>query len=77
LASWQPRIRGSGPPGMPRLNAGTPGPRALEWAGHSVEVLGRIYAHRLDGEDGTRREHRGDATPQLRYAARVQCPPGA
>jgi integrase len=34
-----------------RLNAGIPGTQAAEWAGHSVEVLYRIYAHCLDGED--------------------------
>jgi integrase len=34
-----------------RLNAGIPGTQVAEWAGHSVEVLYRIYAHCLDGED--------------------------
>lgn len=34
-----------------RLNAGTPGPRVAEWAGHSVEVLYRIYAHCIDEDD--------------------------
>lgn len=34
-----------------RLNAGTPGPQVAEWAGDSVEVLYRIYAHCLEGED--------------------------
>jgi integrase len=34
-----------------RLNAGTPGPQVAEWAGHSVEVLYRIYAHCIDGDD--------------------------
>jgi len=34
-----------------RLNAGTPGPQVAEWAGHSVEVLYRVYAHCIDGED--------------------------
>jgi integrase len=34
-----------------RLNAGTPGPQVAEWAGHSVEVLYRIYAHCLEGDD--------------------------
>ena len=32
-----------------RLNAGTPGPQVAEWAGLSVEVLYRIYAHCLEG----------------------------
>jgi integrase len=35
-----------------RLNAGVPGPQVAEWAGHSVEVLYRIYAHCIDGDDG-------------------------
>ncbi len=34
-----------------RLNAGTPGPQVAEWAGHSVEVLYRIYVHCLEGDD--------------------------
>lgn len=34
-----------------RLNAGAPGPQVAEWAGHSVEVLYRIYAHCLEGDD--------------------------
>ena len=34
-----------------RLNAGIPGPRVAEWAGHSVEILYRVYAHCLDGDD--------------------------
>jgi len=34
-----------------RLNAGTPAPQVAEWAGHTVEVLFRIYAHCIDGDD--------------------------
>jgi len=34
-----------------RLTAGAPGPQVAEWAGHSVEVLYRIYAHCIDGDD--------------------------
>jgi integrase len=34
-----------------RLNAGITGPQVAEWAGHSVEVLYRIYAHCLEGDD--------------------------
>jgi hypothetical protein len=34
-----------------RLNAGTPATHVAEWAGHSVEVLERVYAHCLDGQD--------------------------
>jgi len=34
-----------------RLNACAPGPQVADWAGHSVEVLYRIYAHCIDGDD--------------------------
>src|SRR5215831_2886750 len=34
-----------------RLNAGTPATLVAEWAGHTVKVLYRIYAHCLDGDD--------------------------
>jgi len=34
-----------------RLNAGTPATLVAEWAGHTVEVLYRIYAHCIDGDD--------------------------
>jgi integrase len=34
-----------------RLNAGAPGPQVAEWAGHTVEVLYRVYAHCIDGDD--------------------------
>jgi integrase len=34
-----------------RLNAGTPATLVAEWAGHTVEVLYRIYAHCLEGDD--------------------------
>jgi integrase len=34
-----------------RLNAGTPATQVAEWAGHSVEILQRVYAHCLDGHD--------------------------
>jgi integrase len=34
-----------------RLNCGVPGPKVAEWAGHSVEILYRVYAHCLDGDD--------------------------
>jgi integrase len=34
-----------------RLNVGTPAPLIAEWAGHTVEVLLRIYARCLDGDD--------------------------
>src|SRR5260370_31177194 len=34
-----------------RLNAGTPATLVAEWAGHTVEVLLRTYAHCIDGDD--------------------------
>jgi integrase len=34
-----------------RLNAGTPAPLVAVWAGHTVEVLLRICAHCIDGDD--------------------------
>jgi integrase len=34
-----------------RLNAGVPAPLVAEWAGHTVEVLLRIYAHCIEGDD--------------------------
>ena len=34
-----------------RLNARTPAPLVAESAGHTVEVLLRIYAHCIDGDD--------------------------
>jgi integrase len=37
------------------LKAGIEPSRVAEWAGHSVEVLLRIYAHCLDGGDGEAR----------------------
>ncbi|WP_051392766.1 hypothetical protein [Glycomyces arizonensis] len=32
------------------LNAGVPATQVAEWAGNSVEILLRIYAHCIDGE---------------------------
>lgn len=33
------------------LNAGVPAPQVAEWAGHSVDVLLRIYAKSIVGQD--------------------------
>jgi integrase len=33
------------------LNAGVPATQVAEWAGHSVNVLLRVYAKCLDGQD--------------------------
>ena len=32
------------------LDAGVPGPRVAEWAGHSVDVLLRVYAKCVSGQ---------------------------
>ena len=34
------------------LNAGVPATQVAEWAGHSVNVLLKVYAKCLDGQDG-------------------------
>ncbi|MBB5625344.1 hypothetical protein [Sphaerisporangium krabiense] len=38
------------------LNAGVPGLQVAEWAGHSVNVLLRIYAKCVLGQDATARK---------------------
>jgi integrase len=37
------------------LNAGVPAPQVAQWAGHSVDVLLRIYARCIEGQDGVAR----------------------
>ncbi len=37
------------------LNGGVPAPQVAEWAGHSVEVLLKVYAKCLDGQDAIAR----------------------
>lgn len=37
------------------LNSGVPAPHVAAWAGHSVEVLLRVYAKCIIGQDGTAR----------------------
>ena len=37
------------------LNGGVPAPQVAEWAGHSVEVLLKVYAKCLDGQDALAR----------------------
>ena len=59
--AFSPRCRGIAPGpqavrlpacgGLVAVNAGAPGPQVAEWAGHSVEVLYRTYAHCIDGDD--------------------------
>jgi integrase len=33
------------------LNAGVPAPQVAEWAGHSVNVLLKVYAKCIDGQE--------------------------
>jgi integrase len=37
------------------LNGGVPAPQVAEWAGHSVEVLLKVYAKCVDGQDAIAR----------------------
>ncbi|TDC76444.1 tyrosine-type recombinase/integrase [Actinomadura sp. 7K507] len=43
------------------LNAGVPAPQVAEWAGHSVEVLLRVYAKCIVGQDEAARRRITDA----------------
>lgn len=43
------------------LNAGVPPTQVAEWAGHSVEVLLKVYAKCLDGQDRIARQRISDA----------------
>ncbi|GAA2870469.1 tyrosine-type recombinase/integrase [Streptosporangium fragile] len=43
------------------LNAGVPAPQVAEWAGHSVDVLLRIYAKCIVGQDEAARRRISDA----------------
>jgi integrase len=43
------------------LNAGVPAPTVARRAGHSVEVLLRVYAACIDGEDGIANARISDA----------------
>lgn len=43
------------------LNGGVPAPQVAEWAGHSVEVLLKVYAKCLDGQDVVARRRVMDA----------------
>jgi hypothetical protein len=37
--------------GVGELNSGVPAPQVAEWAGHSTEVLLRVYAKCIDGQE--------------------------
>ena len=52
------------------LNAGVPAPQVAEWAGHSVDVLLRIYAACVVGQDADRQ------APDLRSTQGVTLMPG-
>jgi hypothetical protein len=43
------------------LNGGVPATQVAEWAGHSVEVLLKVYAMCLDGQDEVARRRVLDA----------------
>ncbi|TMR07766.1 hypothetical protein ETD86_50655 [Nonomuraea turkmeniaca] len=43
------------------LNAGVPAPQVAEWAGHSVDVLLRIYAKCIVGQDEAAKRRIADA----------------
>jgi Site-specific recombinase XerD len=44
------------------LNAGVPAPQVAEWAGHSVNVLLRVYAKCIHGQDGEAKRRIWEAT---------------
>jgi hypothetical protein len=43
------------------LNAGVPAPQVAEWAGHSVEVLLKVYARCIVGQDEAAKRRISDA----------------
>jgi len=48
------------------LNAGVPAAQVAEWAGHSVNVLLRVYAKCLDGQEEMAKKRIGAAIPVTR-----------
>ena len=44
------------------LNAGVPAPQAAEWAGHGVEVLMRVYAKCISGQQDEAKRRIEEAT---------------
>jgi integrase len=44
------------------LNAGTPAPQVAEWAGHSVDVLLRVYAKCISGQQDEAKRRIEEAT---------------
>jgi integrase len=56
------------------LNSGVEPPRVADWAGHSVEVLLRIYAKCLDGQEDVALRRIGEALGEAKQ--RPTGPPG-
>jgi integrase len=54
------------------LNAGVPAPQVAEWAGHSVDVLLRVYAKCIDGQQTEAMERILEATKRTATSARIQ-----
>ena len=44
------------------LNAGVPAPQVAEWAGHSVDVLLRVYAKCISGQQAEAKRRIEEAT---------------
>lgn len=54
------------------LNAGVPATQVAQWAGHSVNVLLRVYASCIVGQDDVARRHIQDALDAARQEARLE-----
>ncbi|MER5319371.1 tyrosine-type recombinase/integrase [Streptosporangium roseum] len=50
------------------LNAGVPAPQVAEWAGHSVNVLLRVYAKCIVGQDDLARKLIAEALSHSQHA---------
>jgi integrase len=44
------------------LNAGVPAPQVAEWAGHNVDVLHRVYAKCIHGQESEAMRRISEAT---------------
>jgi hypothetical protein len=59
------------------LNAGAPAPQAATWAGHSVDVLPRVYAKCIDGQEIRRASTSNRRLRQRRWTtSNHSCPRG-
>ncbi len=54
------------------LNAGVPATQVAEWAGHSVNVLLRVDASCIVGQDDVARRHIQDALDAAKHEGRVK-----